>query len=591
VSSQLTPTAGPDQEVRTELEDLIRDFDRNPPANAKRIRELLEMHRRSFYRAAIDLLRDPGDSRGIQYLINALVTVNLFPRVLADEGLSYRQALAVARTATQVNPMVDVALARHLSEMVTTGDAPPGYLQRLMGILSEISNGTRIVPSLMTLARQSNPHLQSKAVLMIGKANHSIKWLQTRLTMPDPRIRANAVESLWGVDTDEVRELLRKTARDGNNRVAGNALLGLYRLGDSSVILAMLGMAEHASKQFRATAAWVMGQTGDPRFTKALGRLLAQHHAAIRARAFAALGQIRAATALATQGNRWRVAARLEQPVLNGWRQLQVEISSVDGTQQIRLLPTQFILVEGGQPVIRYAVEERPYREPLSVAFLFPRPADPESAPFVRGAIGALRYKRPSDLWTVLPFLATRREVQTTPGSETASLESEGGGGDPPLQYTSNAENLPAHFHKMPSKMDCGEIWGALRRAVQVEGGPARGQRHVIVYSERESLQSPRYAEVASEARAAKVAVHAIALAANPLLEDLCKATQGTFETVAGEEWVADAVEQTCLNLMARYTIRYEPVSSTAETLRLRVQSREGWGEAEIAIPPQQSAM
>lgn len=53
-----------------------------------------------------------------------------------------------------------------------------------------------------------------------------------RLGESDPRVRANAIESLWGVDSPEARTLLSFATNDANNRVVGNALLGLYHLGN-----------------------------------------------------------------------------------------------------------------------------------------------------------------------------------------------------------------------------------------------------------------------------------------------------------------------------------------------------------------------
>src|SRR5205085_1468063 len=105
---------------------------------------------------------------------------------------------------------------------------------RLMEILAAISDGARIFPSLVRLLRHPNPHIRSKAVLMIGRGNRSPKWVRQRLADTDSRIRANAAEALWGVNNDEAREILQSLVHDSNNRVAGNAILGLYRLGDCS---------------------------------------------------------------------------------------------------------------------------------------------------------------------------------------------------------------------------------------------------------------------------------------------------------------------------------------------------------------------
>jgi HEAT repeat protein len=164
-----------------------------------------------------------------------------------------------------------------------------------MDVLSEIADAARIMPAIMRMMRHPNPHLRSKAVKMIGRGNRSSKWVQSRLGDADPRVRANAVESLWGVDTPEARALLNGAVTDSHHRVAANALLGLHHLGEPSVPAIVVKMAAHESARFRAAAAWVMGETGDSRFTDALRHLITEADAAVRRRAFAALARIKAA--------------------------------------------------------------------------------------------------------------------------------------------------------------------------------------------------------------------------------------------------------------------------------------------------------
>ena len=89
----------------------------------------------------------------------------------------------------------------------------------------------------------------------------------------------------------------------------GNALLGLYYLGDCSVIPKIVKMADHEASLFRAAAAWVMGETGDARFVKTLARMLMEPNPTVRKRAFAAIGRIKAASAQ-TGHARWRVCGR-----------------------------------------------------------------------------------------------------------------------------------------------------------------------------------------------------------------------------------------------------------------------------------------
>ena len=80
-------------------------------------------------------------------------------------------------------------------------------------------------------------------------------------------MRANAIESLWGVDTPVARRSLEAAATDSNHRARINAIYGLYLLGNPSAVRLLIKHAKHVSPSFRVAAAWAMGQTADPRFS------------------------------------------------------------------------------------------------------------------------------------------------------------------------------------------------------------------------------------------------------------------------------------------------------------------------------------
>ncbi len=576
-------------DTRALLDDLVRNFDRDAAKNGRQMRDLMTRDRAGFCSAATQVLRTQEESRGSRHLLSTLLSSNLLPAVLCDPALSQSEAVALARSAACNCAMVDVVLAKHLSETLARSghSAQSPELQRLMEILCEISDGARILPSLIVLARLPNPYLQSKAVLMIGRANKSVKWVQQRLTAADSRVRANAVEALWGVDSEDARELLHKSAQDGNNRVAGNAMLGLYQLGDPSVIPLVLKMAEHPAKRFRATAAWVMGESASPRFTRPLARLIAEPNAIVRTRAFKALGQLRAATAAVSNMEPWRVAGRFQRIQQNGWRRVQVEVSTADGMHPVRPLPTHFVLNEDGQTVASYAVDERTAPETLSIAFILPRQYNSEGSVLSQGIVESLARKRPADLWACAFYVPTQSGPQASLAGQDIRIAPEGpySSDGLPLAYASDPAAAQAAFLKVPSRIDCTDLWNGIQRAVMVDGGPARGQRHVIVYGQHESVQPTGYAEIGSAARNARATVHAISLAPNPLLENLCQLTQGTSQIAASEAEVPALVAQICHDLTARYTIRYLPACPTGETLTIRVQSSAGWGEATLPIP------
>jgi hypothetical protein len=575
--------------VRGELEALVHYFDRDAAGNGRLIRELLQKDRQSFYAAAIEILRTRDDSRGSQYLISVLAAGDLLLPTLCESTLTRKQSLALAQAAFQAGVMADVILAKYLTEHAGSigGSDCPSDIQRLMDLLTEISDGTRILPCMMTLARHQNPHLQSKAVLMIGRINRNVKWVQKRLAEHDPRVRANAIEALWGIESEEARQLLRSAARDGDNRAAGNALIALYRLGDCWVIPELLKMADHESRRFRATAAWVMGETADPRFTKALARMVGEPNISVRARAFAALAQIRTAAVQVRQAGELRIVARFQRNRWNGRCELRVEISSKDGREQINLLPTQLILLEDGQEVVSYSVEERPAPPAMAITFVLPRTAETPGNPFQAGALHALTWKRPSDLWAVAHYIpAQRPDLHTSfvgqsidiPAVEDAPLEGI------PQRFTCDPAVAKAALEEFPPKVDCSDLWSTIRRSVQMERGPARGKRHLLVYGQSEPGTLAGYPELVSAAMAARTSVHAISWSANPALEGLCRMTQGTFQTVTSENEVTVVVEEMCLSLQARYTVRYRPTADARE-LRVSVNTPSGWGETSIPTP------
>jgi hypothetical protein len=184
------------------------------------------------------------------------------------------------------------------------------------------------------------------------------------------------------------------------------------------------------------------------------------------------------------------------------------------------------------------------------------------------------------------PYIPSVRSLHTSLAGEEINFEPVEPSAleDIPPQFISDMEVLRAGFDKFAPKGDCTNLWGAIRRSVQIEGGPARGKRHLVLYSQSEAGQPVDYPALTSTAMASRTSVHAVSLIANPALEGLCQATQGTFQAVASEDEVVVVVEQICLSLLARYTVRYQPTMDARE-LRIIVTAPPGWGEATIPIP------
>ena len=567
-----TGTIGPGGKAA--LESLLRNFASDMVRHRQLIRELLDSDREAFLAHTIEILKTDTDSRGVRYLMSLLLSENLLFQALSDPALDRQQAVALARIAVRVDPMTDVALARWLASTVLSDpDARSmGAAGRLMEILGEISPGPRILPCLMPLLRNANPFLRSKAVRMIGRGIGNVKWVRRRLTEADTRVRANAVEGLWNVESEESHGMLRLAARDGNNRVAGNALLGLYCLGDCAAMSALLQMAGHPSSLFRKSAAWAMGATADPRFSEVLGSMLADPDAGVRKRAFAAVSQIRAASARIFAHPAWRVSAlvvRENRAPRPPRRRIRVTVVSEDGHEHPKVRPTQFLLTEDGQAAWSYEVREEPLPGAMSVVFVFPRAATADVAPWSRAALQCLERKRPVDLWCSVPYIAG------ADGGTAADA-------NPELpRFTSYKDLAAAALIHTPKRSDCTDLWSTLERVGRPENGSARGMRHIIAFVPAE-IEKP--AGLAAAVLSSRSTLQIVSNGRNPALEELCAETGGGIQIGASDAEIEDLVASAYWNLFARYQVTYQPVCPHAATIRLRVHSSEGWGEVSIPV-------
>ena len=170
--------------------------------------------------------------------------------------------------------------------------------------------------------------------------------------------------------------------------MVGNALLELYRGGDISAIAGLFQMVTKESALFRASGAWAMGETADPRFGAVLARMLGDPSKAVRKRAFESLRHIRVAAARVRRRAHLQVGGRLETGP-DGLRRVELEVAYENGEPAL-VMPVEILLDEDGQPIVDYQVERRPGADPLTVAFVFPRPLASAVSPCYRGALNAL---------------------------------------------------------------------------------------------------------------------------------------------------------------------------------------------------------
>ena len=208
-------------------------------------------------------------------------------------SFSRPQLLQVCRYFMTIENLLDVRLARLTSgRRCDDGQLDSETTVRILDLLDELSSGNRLILLLNHLTRHPDCRIAAKATLLVGRRLRNPDWVADHLDSKDGRVRASTVEGLWGSRSPATRNSLWASLNDKNNRVVGNALIGLHQIGEPGVNEFLKRMIEDSRPPFRWTAAWVMGQIGAEVFLEDLERALRDKEAHVQRAAERALEAI-----------------------------------------------------------------------------------------------------------------------------------------------------------------------------------------------------------------------------------------------------------------------------------------------------------
>ncbi len=290
--------------ISTYLDRAVAEFGTNP-LSARLIRRMASQLPDQFLAAAVKYLETRDESAAHRLLASMMLRHPGADEEIADPARgALERSVALFMRLWKVDPSFDVKLARRLPDRhglnhCEAFDAPRSY--RVLDVLDETSTGRRLVPVLGHLIDSADPRIAAKATLFIGKRIQSAEWAARQLTRNDPSVRANAVESIWGLKSPTAQTLLEVCAGDSSSHVAGNALVGLHKLGKPGIVEQINSMVNGATHNVRSTAAWTMGRIGDSAFVDPLTELLRDDHPEVRGAALRSLLQIRKAEAAAPE--------------------------------------------------------------------------------------------------------------------------------------------------------------------------------------------------------------------------------------------------------------------------------------------------
>src|ERR1017187_7265238 len=157
-------------------------------------------------------------------------------QLIRPDRFSRDQVTETCRNFIKIYTRLDIRVARLVpgrSEDQYRLEVP--YIVRILEILNEISAGPKLVLIMNHLTRHPDSRVASKALLLMGRRIQNRSWEERNVKSEDPRKRASVVEALWCRNNAWSRQTMWAALQDENNRVVGNALVGLHSLGESRV--------------------------------------------------------------------------------------------------------------------------------------------------------------------------------------------------------------------------------------------------------------------------------------------------------------------------------------------------------------------
>jgi hypothetical protein len=235
----------------------------------------------------LKLCRQTADLLQVGIIVPDLCDLSRYP---------LQQALRIARQRCTERTSYDLQIFQFLNQYLSFSDIDLLVVERAVDILCEIAPTPRLLSILRSAMENNDPQIRSKSALLLINKIESPSLLQKLITDSDARVRANAIEALWGRQTVAAEEVFRKGLLDLHHRVAANAVYGLLLIDPEKYRANLEVLANHTEPNRRGGAAWIIGKIGDIRNAGLLKPLLVDANAAVRGGAFRAIRALRSAT-------------------------------------------------------------------------------------------------------------------------------------------------------------------------------------------------------------------------------------------------------------------------------------------------------
>jgi hypothetical protein len=278
-----SPHPGDDEFAR-----IVAQVAADPAGSRRALSVELRKDPSSFTRLAIHQLGHEPDCLASTLLALLLSGDRLYLRYLTDPAeLTQEEAVNAARLLAASDKRFYVKLSGFAGAWL-----PRERATRVLHIVERLGAASLMVRWLRRMTGHPVEFVRQKAAMIMCQAGSNPLLVERQLHSEDARVRANAVESLWHVNTTAARVSLERAAQDSHHRVATNALVGLFLKGVPGAIERLIGQTHHSSPDFRMAAAWGLGRTGRPEAWPALDALRHDPVAQVRENALQALEKV-----------------------------------------------------------------------------------------------------------------------------------------------------------------------------------------------------------------------------------------------------------------------------------------------------------
>jgi hypothetical protein len=596
---------GPIQSFAANILAALKVFAGNEADGKQALNQLASSDPSLFFAAGIRVVAAAEPSDGSRYLILALAKDKRLSLGLLDPNVcTVGEAVAVSRAAAAAGAQLQSTFQIGLNKALQ-GQASPqnaGRILRLLDVLAATCDPNCWPSFQVELMAYPDKFVRSKAAFLIGRSTRNASWIGRRLLDRDPRVQASAVEALWGLDSTESKPHLLSALKSANSRVAANAGLGLYYIGDVTALRYLLDMLQHSDPAFHLSAMWAIGETKDERFLPALVKYYRHAEGKLRLATVGAMSRIRRREKTAQAGDPIQVHVREAVLQADGRRRLTFALSCHPAKDLSGFKPTEFVAWENGTPIQDYEVRLATPPALLIAGFVAPWFASDEE-PYEKLLREAwkqcLTMKRRDDYWRIDRYSLDMNSQAGEKASSEPMPPYDDALMTPDVKTALGSISQPDLLEKVfalavPPDRAAADPGAALQR--QTDALVKRsGQRHVFILLHEMpgfNCKPDTMARLEALAKDGSFIFHALcpqeADRWAPIRELCSSHPEGSF-IEAKPEGMLDALVDAYANLSNRFEIGYTlPASVPPGPVRLKISSERGCGEAEISLqaPP-----